>query len=417
MPRDSGGLYTLVSGNPVVSGTIIASTWANTTMDDVATALTDSLSRTGNGAMQAPLKHTDGSESNPSQTFNSDPLTGRYLAATSDMRDTVNAQDVTRYTAAGMEVWIDGAWHLVTPKTWGVGRKNLIINGGFDIWQRGDVITYAPSEANSYNSDRWFAVANTGGGTVTKSTRNIAGVGAIFTAVYSEIGVSIGPRQRIEIPTHMKAGPQTLSFYAGTASNTIRVLIRGNVGGNLFSDTAVPCSFTEKSVVTYEMTEAFLTTASLTYLEVIIMSASSEAVEVGQVQLEQGSAATEFEYRPIAEELALCQRYYEKSYRQVDVAGQATSNSSFNFVHGAGQTGPVGQYTNEFAVLKAGLPTVSLYSDAGNIGFVTLLNLSGSFVAEQGATATQIGEGRFRIVATQNASSGLRFHWVADAEL
>ena len=32
------------------------------------------------------------------------------------------------------------------------------------------------------------------------------------------------------------------------------------------------------------------------------------------VQLEKGTVATDFEYRPEAEELALCSRYYEKSY-------------------------------------------------------------------------------------------------------
>ena len=135
MPRDSGGAYTLVAGNPVVSGTIIESTWANNTMDDIAIAMTDSLSRSANGGMQAPLKFTNGTVASPSQTFTNDPLTGRYLAATSDMRDTVNAQDVTRYTAAGMEVWIDGAWVLVDPTYSKAGRKNLVINGGFEITQ------------------------------------------------------------------------------------------------------------------------------------------------------------------------------------------------------------------------------------------------------------------------------------------
>ncbi len=33
---------------------------------------------------------------------------------------------------------------------------------------------------------------------------------------------------------------------------------------------------------------------------------------IGQVQLEKGAVATEFEYRSIGEELALCQRYYER---------------------------------------------------------------------------------------------------------
>jgi hypothetical protein len=40
----------------------------------------------------------------------------------------------------------------------------------------------------------------------------------------------------------------------------------------------------------------------------------SGTFEIAQVQLEPGPVATPFEQRPIGTELALCQRYYEKSY-------------------------------------------------------------------------------------------------------
>ena len=47
MPRDIAGNYTLPAGNPVVPNTIVASNWANITMQDIATALTNSLSIDG----------------------------------------------------------------------------------------------------------------------------------------------------------------------------------------------------------------------------------------------------------------------------------------------------------------------------------------------------------------------------------
>lgn len=47
MPRDVNGVYTLPPGNPVIPNTIIATNWANTTMDDIAAALTASLSIDG----------------------------------------------------------------------------------------------------------------------------------------------------------------------------------------------------------------------------------------------------------------------------------------------------------------------------------------------------------------------------------
>lgn len=55
MPRDSSGLYTLVTGNPVLKGQPVLASWANPTLDDIASALTDSLDRNGQGAMLAPL--------------------------------------------------------------------------------------------------------------------------------------------------------------------------------------------------------------------------------------------------------------------------------------------------------------------------------------------------------------------------
>jgi len=46
MPR-SGGTYTLPAGNPVVTGTVGTSAWANGTMSDVGTELTNSIPRDG----------------------------------------------------------------------------------------------------------------------------------------------------------------------------------------------------------------------------------------------------------------------------------------------------------------------------------------------------------------------------------
>jgi hypothetical protein len=76
-------------------------------MDDLAASMTDSLSRTGNGAMQAPLKHTDGLENAPSVTFNGDILTGLYSAAVGDLRATVSGVDRMRWLAANQfpQIW------------------------------------------------------------------------------------------------------------------------------------------------------------------------------------------------------------------------------------------------------------------------------------------------------------------------
>jgi hypothetical protein len=55
MPRSSG-TYTLPAGNPVVTGTTITSTWANTTLSDIATALTGSVATDGTSGMTGILQ-------------------------------------------------------------------------------------------------------------------------------------------------------------------------------------------------------------------------------------------------------------------------------------------------------------------------------------------------------------------------
>lgn len=47
MSRDGSGNFNLIAGNPVTTGTTIASTWANDTLSDIATALTNSIAKNG----------------------------------------------------------------------------------------------------------------------------------------------------------------------------------------------------------------------------------------------------------------------------------------------------------------------------------------------------------------------------------
>jgi len=54
MSRNGSGTYSLPAGNPVVTGTTIASTWANTTLSDIATEITNSLPRDGQAGPTGP---------------------------------------------------------------------------------------------------------------------------------------------------------------------------------------------------------------------------------------------------------------------------------------------------------------------------------------------------------------------------
>lgn len=69
MPRNSQGLYTLPLP-PVRPGELVESVWANTTLDDLASAMTASLPRDGSAPMTGPL------------TLSNDPITEARQATT-----------------------------------------------------------------------------------------------------------------------------------------------------------------------------------------------------------------------------------------------------------------------------------------------------------------------------------------------
>lgn len=104
MPRNSNGTYSLPTGNPVVTGTTISSTWANTTLTDIGNALTDSLSRSGDGGMQAPLLLDNGAIGAPGLSWVSEGTSGIYRAGAGDFRYSVSSTDRVQITTQGLGV-------------------------------------------------------------------------------------------------------------------------------------------------------------------------------------------------------------------------------------------------------------------------------------------------------------------------
>ena len=130
MPRDSAGNYNLVAGNPVQSGEVISSSWANNTMDDVAVALTDSLDRNGRGGMLAPFRFADGTNLLPGASWVNETTTGFYRFDGGDLRIAVLTQDVMRWQTTGVQIWdsTDMQWDNVL--TDGGGGSQVPVNVG-----------------------------------------------------------------------------------------------------------------------------------------------------------------------------------------------------------------------------------------------------------------------------------------------
>lgn len=104
MPRNGSGSYSLPTGNPVVSGTVIESTWANNTLNDIATELTNSLSRTGAGGMTAAFRAADGSSSVPGISWSNETTSGFYRAGSNDFRFVIATSLLQKWTASGTEI-------------------------------------------------------------------------------------------------------------------------------------------------------------------------------------------------------------------------------------------------------------------------------------------------------------------------
>src|SRR6478735_8758625 len=79
MPFNGSGIFSIV--NTFTPGTPISSSAVNANFTDIATGLSDVLTRDGQAGMTAALKLVNGNTSVPSLTFASEPTLGLYRSA------------------------------------------------------------------------------------------------------------------------------------------------------------------------------------------------------------------------------------------------------------------------------------------------------------------------------------------------
>jgi hypothetical protein len=79
MPRDAFGVFTPIAPqNPVVAGNVIVAADFNDTMDDIATALTESVNTAGTVGFTAPILAPNGNAAGPGYSFTSDATEGMF---------------------------------------------------------------------------------------------------------------------------------------------------------------------------------------------------------------------------------------------------------------------------------------------------------------------------------------------------
>ena len=102
-----------------------------------------------------------------------------------------------------------------------VGRKNLIINGGFDVWQRGTSLTLSGS--NKYSADRWKAHmwnSSWGDTSATFEKVEVEGLNALKVTGSSDLRFFYF-HQLIEDARILRGKEVTVSFYAKVDSGSV----------------------------------------------------------------------------------------------------------------------------------------------------------------------------------------------------
>ena len=207
-----------------------------------------------------------------------------------------------------------------------LSNRNAIINGNFDVWQRGTSIT--SNNSIDYIADRWATFAN---GDITTSRQS-------FTAGQTDVPnepvyfvrwdvntYASGDNyfQKLEDVRTLAGQTATISFYAkADTAITIRPRFIQNFGsgGSAEVVTAVDVANVTTSWQKFTITTSIpsisgKTIGTASYLEIELLRITDSFtgyIDLAQVQLEVGDTATPFEHRSYGDELARCQRYYYK---------------------------------------------------------------------------------------------------------
>lgn len=355
---------------------------------------------------------------------------------------------------------------------YGLSRQ-AIINGNFDVWQRGTSVALADVTL-AFQADRFADYVDKNGGTLPTLTRSrqLLTSGDIPNSFYftrlatNGAGTSLGVSSRgvlyqaIEFGTSKLCGLNkkvTVSFWARSDISNKRICptltqYYGSGGSPSATEDILGTPITLTSSWT-KYTATFTTntlvgktfgTANDNYLALnfyymwgttsgnakVQAGVTAETfvgagnIDIAQVQLCSGDVALPFNPKSFEEELRACQRYYEKSYDySTNIQTATTTGSVFSGI----LTSYLLSYETVYYKVKKRIGvTPTLRSVVGgSTGVVSEYNNAGVFVAERAAAAADSGENSFNAqgtagtltVSAYGAGSFVRFHWTAEAEL
>lgn len=349
-----------------------------------------------------------------------------------------------------------------TPTVSNMAGRNRIINGAMVIDQRNAGASVTPTGSGGYTLDRWaFSISQASKLSVQQSTTAPAGfINSMLITSLSAYSVAAGDyfllNQRIEGLNVSDLGWGTANAQTVTLSFQVRSSLTGTFGGaitNSAGNRSYPFSYSISAANTFETktitipgdtSGTWLTTNGVgmnirfglgvgsTYSAAAgawtageYFSATGATSVVGTngatfivtgVQLEKGSTATSFDYRPYGTELALCQRYFITSYEGSAVGTATTTNSIFWRSFGDSNT-VTQSYAVYFKQNMRATPTVTVYS-TGTGATAQIRDTSdnvdiGAATLGDATDRTTIATNAGGLTANQSA----RCHYTASAEL
>ncbi|KIX13797.1 hypothetical protein [Dethiosulfatarculus sandiegensis] len=239
-----------------------------------------------------------------------------------------------------------------------VPGKNRIINGGFDVWQRGE--SWTPAANGDYTADRWRISADDYTPDVSRQAftpgqTDVPGNPVYFMRI-SDSGIAATANSQLILQhkiesVHTFAGENvTLSFWvkAATAGQMFLDLRQYfGIGGSdsVFPPGVIKDITTDWQRITHTFSVPGISGKTIeedNNLQVNLWFAAgsdsdsrtgwsggytpaSLQIDIANVQLEAGGVATDFEQRLPGEELKLCQRYYQVMGKYAEMTGIAIS--------------------------------------------------------------------------------------------
>ena len=212
-----------------------------------------------------------------------------------------------------------------------LSNRNLIINGGLTVWQRGTSFS-----GSGYTADRWFQASNNTN-TITQGSVTLPNGDTANTLKVTATGSAsewFDIYQVVEDYKRLLGKTVTMSGWVRTNINGVvfRKYSDQNLSSVVPNDGAwhyIEATFTP-DVSGGAVRGPTGSTFGVTF-NAPLSVLSGDYYEFAQVQLEVGDTATPFEHRSYGQELALCQRYYQNLsdqwwWRSGTVSSSATGN-------------------------------------------------------------------------------------------